>query len=109
MKLRTTFAFLAALTATASAYAQTTPDAQQPRQTTPDKPKDKDGPVDKLRDEGISLRFVWANDWAASVRGGERLGATNGGGAVGGADLDMGKLAGIEGGKMHITFSRYYG
>lgn len=78
-------------------------------QTTPAQPQDSKGPVDRLREEGISLRFVWANDWAASVRGGERLGATNGGGAVGGADLDMGKLAGIEGGKMHITFARYYG
>lgn len=67
------------------------------------------GPVDKLRDEGIALRFVLSNDYAASVRGGERLGGTNGGGAVGGADLDMQKLFGITGGKMHITFSRYYG
>ncbi|QWT18915.1 carbohydrate porin [Bacillus sp. NP157] len=100
---------LLAAFATSAVFAQTTPDAQEPRQTTPAKPKDDGGPVDKLRDDGISLRFVWANDWAASVRGGERLGATNGGGAVGGADLDMGKLAGIEGGKIHITFSRYYG
>ncbi len=101
---------LLATFAVSAAVAQTTPDAQQPRQTTPAKTKDNDkGPVDRLRDEGVSLRFVWANDWAGSVRGGERLGATNGGGAVGGADLDMGKLAGIEGGKMHITFARYYG
>ncbi|WP_448096358.1 carbohydrate porin [Luteibacter yeojuensis] len=78
-------------------------------QTTPSPTNDAKGPVDRLREEGVSLRFVWANDWAASVRGGERLGATNGGGAVGGADLDMGKLAGIEGGKMHVTFARYYG
>src|SRR4051812_21750239 len=92
--------------AASTAMAQTTPDAQEPRQTVPEKPKDTGGPVDRLRDDGISLRFVWANDWAGSVRGGERLGATNGGGAVGGADLDMGKLAGIDGGKMHITFAR---
>jgi len=92
-----------------TAFAQSTPDAQQPRQTTPAVTHDDQGPVDRLRDEGVSLRFVWANDWAGSVRGGERLGATNGGGAVGGADLDMGKLAGIDGGKMHITFARYYG
>lgn len=95
--------------AASTAVAQTTPDAQEPGQTTPEKPTDSGGPVDRLRDDGVSLRFVWANDWAGSVRGGERLGATNGGGAVGGADLDMGKLAGIDGGKMHITFARYYG
>jgi porin len=107
---RTTLALLAALAATGAA-AQTTPDtdSQAPSQATADAPKGKQGPVDKLRDDGISLRFVWANDWAASVRGGERLGATNGGGAVGGADFDMAKLAGIEGGKIHLTFSRYYG
>jgi len=104
------FAIAAIVTLAASAAtAQTTSDAQQPRQVTPVPPQDSKGPVDRLREEGVSLRFVWANDWAASVRGGERLGATNGGGAVGGADLDMGKLAGIEGGKMHITFARYYG
>jgi porin len=91
------------------ASAQTTPDAQEPRQTVPAKVKDDGGPVDKLRDEGVSLRFVWDNDWLASVRGGERLGATNGGGVVGGADLDMAKLAGIEGAKVHVTFTRYYG
>ncbi|MET0617444.1 MAG: carbohydrate porin [Luteibacter sp.] len=104
------FAILLFLTVAAgAAVAQTTPDAQEPRQTVPAKVKDVGGPVDKLRDEGVSLRFVWANDWAGNVRGGARLGATNGGGAVGGADLDMGKLAGIDGGKMHITFARYYG
>jgi porin len=107
---RTTLALLAALTATGAA-AQTTPSAdnQPERPAAPDAPKDKAGPIDKLRDEGIALRFVWANDWAASVRGGERLGSTNGGGAVGGADFDMGKLAGIEGGRIRVTFSRYYG
>ncbi|HEY4294071.1 carbohydrate porin [Luteibacter sp.] len=99
------FATLAASTA----FAQSTPDAQQPRQTAPAATKDDKSPVDRWRDEGVSLRFVWSNDWAGSVRGGERVGATNGGGAVGGADLDMAKLAGIEGGKVHITFSRYYG
>ncbi|WP_426286672.1 carbohydrate porin [Luteibacter sp. E-22] len=105
---RFAMAALAVLAASAAA-AQAAPDAQQPRQATPAPSRDSKGPVDRLREEGVSLRFVWANDWAASVRGGERLGATNGGGAVGGADLDMGKLAGIEGGKMHITFARYYG
>ncbi|HEV7775482.1 MAG TPA: carbohydrate porin [Luteibacter sp.] len=68
-----------------------------------------EGPVDKLRDEGIALRFVMANDWAASVKGGERLGATNGGGAVGGADFDMDKLFGIVGARVRVTFARYYG
>lgn len=105
---RSAIALVATFAATV-ATAQTTPDAQEPRQTVPARVKDDGGPVDKLRDEGVSLRFVWANDWAANVQGGARLGATNGGGAVGGADLDMGKLAGIEGGKMHITFARYYG
>lgn len=105
---RIAVALLATFSATA-AIGQTTPDAQEPRQTVPARVKNDGGPVDKLRDEGVSLRFVWANDWAANVQGGARLGATNGGGAVGGADLDMGKLAGIDGGKMHITFARYYG
>lgn len=108
--MRYRFAFVAAaLMGAAPAIAQTTPDAQQPRQSAPARTPDDKGPVDRWREQGVSLRFVWANDWAGNVRGGERLGATNGGGAVGGADLDMGKLAGIEGGKMHITFSRYYG
>jgi porin len=69
----------------------------------------KKGLVDTLRDEGIALRFVLSNDWAASVRGGERLGSTNAGGAVGGADFDMNKLFGIRGGRLRVTFARYYG
>ncbi|WP_448100224.1 carbohydrate porin [Luteibacter jiangsuensis] len=103
---------IAALAALAApvAIAQSASDAPLPQQTAQTPTHDDDrGPVDRLRDDGVSLRFVWANDWAASVRGGERLGATNGGGAVGGADFDMGKLAGIEGGKVRITFARYYG
>jgi porin len=104
---RFAIAVVATIAATA-AFAQDTPDTP-PAQAAHVRATDGKGPVDRLRDEGVSLRFVWANDWAGSVRGGERLGATNGGGAVGGADLDMGKLAGIQGGKMHITFARYYG
>lgn len=106
MKHRLLHACLMALavgTAAPAVMAQATSDTQA------SKDADGGGPVDKLRDEGIALRFVLSNDWAASVRGGERLGATNGGGAVGGADLDMQKLFGITGAKMHITFARYFG
>jgi len=77
--------------------------------TTPSDSAVDDNVIEQMKRDGVSLRFVWANDYAASVRGGERTGATNGGGAVGGADLDMFKLAGIEGAKMHITFAGYYG
>src|ERR1700754_696030 len=89
------------------AVAQVSPDdpaaysAPQPAQA---KSKDKEGPVDHLRDEGISMRFVWANDWAASVRGGERLGATNGGGAGGGAGPGMEKLFRLNRAEKHIYF-----
>jgi porin len=100
--------FLAASFAQVS-FAQTTSDADAPPSTTPAPEPDKGGPVDRLKDDGIALRFVMANDYASSVRGGERLGATNGGGVVGGADLDTDKLFGIPGGRIRITFARYYG
>ncbi|UPG85175.1 carbohydrate porin [Luteibacter aegosomatis] len=98
-RLVSVLAFLTLLGASA-AHAQTVPATA---------PESDDNVVERLKDEGVKLRFVWANDWAASVRGGERVGATNGGGAVGGADFDTGKLFGIKGGTIRLTFARYYG
>jgi porin len=79
---------------------------QDPDQSSTDQASSK-SVLEQLRDNGVALRFVLSNDWAASVKGGERTGATNGGGAVGGADFDMAKLFGIDGAR--VTFARYYG
>lgn len=98
----------AALWAGYAVAQDATPNSDQPAATA-DKSQADTNFIQRWKDDGVSLRFVWANDWAASVRGGEHTGQTNGGGAVGGADLDMGKLAGIDGGKIHVTFARYYG
>jgi len=65
--------------------------------------------MERLRGDGVSLRLVWANDFAESVRGGERTGGANAGGVVFGADLDLFKMIAIEGAKIHITFARYCG
>jgi porin len=99
--------FALAIAGSASAAPDEGPD-QNPDQSSTDQASSK-SVLEQLRDNGVALRFVLSNDWAASVKGGERTGATNGGGAVGGADFDMAKLFGIDGARVRLTFARYYG
>jgi porin len=77
-----------------------------------DKPEFK-GPFatvgSKLADDGIRFRALLTNEVATNTTGGANQGTTNVGQVYIGADADLEKLVGWEGGKVHLTVYQDYG
>ena len=58
-----------------------------------------------LLDAGFDLRAAYVGEYAYSFSGGQRIGGDLAQQFAFGADIDMGKVAGIAGGILHITFN----
>lgn len=63
----------------------------------------------QLADDGIRFRALLTNEVATNVTGGAKQGTTNVGQVYIGADADLEKLVGWEGGKVHVTVYQDYG
>ena len=85
---------------------------QRPESPTTDYTKFK-GPFatvgSQLADDGIRFRALLTNEVATNVTGGAKQGTTNVGQVYIGADADLEKLVGWEGGKVHVTVYQDYG
>jgi porin len=62
-----------------------------------------------LADHGVTLRSDYVGEFAANPSGGIRQGQRYTAQASVGADLDLGKLAGVEGGAIHLAVSNRHG
>ena len=60
-------------------------------------------------DAGVLPRLRYVQSLAGNPTGGLSQGIDTSGVVIFGADLDMAKLAGIEGGQVHATFAQFYG
>jgi porin len=91
--------------------------AFEPIQQPPESPNTDDtefkGPFatvgSQLADDGIRFRALLTNEVATNVTGGANQGTTNVGQGYIGADADLEKLVGWEGGKVHVTVYQDYG
>lgn len=63
----------------------------------------------QLYDAGILPRARYVQSFAGNPTGGLSQGVDTSGVVLFGADLDMAKLAGIQGGQVHATFAQFYG
>ncbi len=63
----------------------------------------------QLYDAGILPRVRYVQSFAGNPTGGLSQGVDTSGVVLFGADLDMAKLAGIQGGQVHATFAQFYG
>ena len=70
---------------------------------------DWDGARTALKNEGITVRGFYWDEFAANPIGGKRQGHSNAQQAGLAADFDMGKLAGMTGGTFHIALSDRWG
>ncbi len=59
----------------------------------------------KLAQEGFNFRASYIGEYAYSFSGGKRIGGDYAQQLAVGADVDMGKLAGLTGGTVHISFN----
>ncbi len=62
-----------------------------------------------LLDAGILPRLRYIDAFAANPVGGLKQGADNSGVVIFGADMDLGRIAGIPGGLIHASFAQLYG
>jgi len=58
-----------------------------------------------LADKGIYLRFLAVDEFAASVTGGQGTGSGNSYALPFGADLDLGRMGGLEGTRVHVSMN----
>jgi len=76
---------------------------------TGEKPDSAKGPLagrgKSLADKGIYLRFLAVDEFAASVSGGQEKGSGNSYALPFGADLDFGRIAGLNGTRVHISMN----
>jgi porin len=63
----------------------------------------------KLKEQGIDLGLTLGNESVGNLSGGDRNTAANAGQLWFGAKLDMGKLAGIQGGTIGLTLVERFG
>ena len=66
-------------------------------------------PAQALFKAGILLRGTFNNDFQGNPVGGLEHGTANGGTGTFGADFQLGKLIGIQGGQFHLLFADTYG
>ena len=59
----------------------------------------------QLRDRGVEVLVTYVNELAANSHGGARRDATSADQFMVGADLDLARLAGIDGASVHVTFT----
>lgn len=62
-----------------------------------------------LADKGIYPRAILVDEFAGNVTGGQGRGARNSFATAFGADLDLGRMVGIEGGEFRATFNKSVG
>lgn len=62
-----------------------------------------------LNDAGILPRLRYVQSFAANPTGGLSQGTDTSGVVIFGADLDMNRIAGIEGAQLHATFAQFFG
>lgn len=65
--------------------------------------------LQSLKDSGVELRAQIIDEFASNPVGGVHRGGTNVGQFSFGADFDLDKIAGIQGGQIHTTIYRDYG
>jgi porin len=63
----------------------------------------------RLDDDGVRLRSQVVDEYAANPTGGVNQGGRNVGQFQLGASFDLGKIMGVDGGALHVTFVRDYG
>ncbi|HEV7777204.1 MAG TPA: carbohydrate porin [Luteibacter sp.] len=108
------FGLLLLLLGTAPAIAQVAPDSR-PDESPPRSPVPAPAPPPlsnlgkRLQDDGVVLRATVFDDFGAVTAGGEQRGRTNVISETFGADLDMSRLFGIPGGRLHATFNQENG